>query len=242
MTRRARAARLLWLLPLAGLGALFAWNTWRVYETPVKAAVRDYLSFRRVERYEDVLRVAALESDVEPCLLAAVMVAESSGRPAVKSSAGALGLFQLTMTSARWRAQLLGLPEPTEEALLADPLLNARLGADHLKWLLETDDGDVERALCAYNCGPRRLKEISEAAGGWTRWRDERTRSGSSQILNYAHRVLHYRDELFRRGFFPEFYRPETDELAPGGIPPGPASAAPSAPVPETLPTGPSSQ
>lgn len=243
MTSRARGARLVVLVPLLVAGAFLAWRAWRVYREPVQAAVRDYLSFRRVERYEDVLRVAALESEVEPCLLAAVMVAESSGRPGARSSAGALGLFQLTMTSARWRAQLLGLPEPSEEALLTDPLLNARLGADHLKWLLDTYDGDVERALCAYNCGPRRLKEICEALGGWERWREERARSGTSQILAYAHRVLHYRDELFQRGFFPEFYRPEPDELTPlvGGTE-VPASAPAAEPVAETLPSGPASQ
>lgn len=243
MKRRARAARLFLLVPLLSAGGYFAWRTWRTYREPVRAAVRDYLSFRRVDHYEDVLRVAALESEVDPCLLAAVMVAESSGRLGARSSAGALGLFQLTMTSARWRAQLLGLPEPSEEALLSDPLLNARLGADHLRWLLDTYEGDVERALCAYNCGPRRLKEISEAVGGWERWRDERARSGTSQILAYAHRVLHYRDELFGRGFFPEFYRPEPDELPPGVTgTQAPQSAPAPEPVAETLPSGAASQ
>jgi soluble lytic murein transglycosylase len=182
-----------------------AWAAWREVERPVRAAVRDYLSFRRVERYEDVLRVAALESGVDPCLLAAVMVCESGGRLGARSGKGALGLFQLTLVSARWRAQELGLEEPSEEELLVDPLLNARLGADNLAWLLRTYDGDVERALCAYNAGARRMKELSDAAGGWQRWRDERERSGSSSILAYAHRVLHYRDELRARGFFAEF-------------------------------------
>jgi len=239
MMRSARAARLAWLLPLFLAVGLLAWRAWDTYRVPVRAAVRDYLSFRRVDAFEDVLRVAALESEVDPCLLAAVMIAESSGRVGARSSAGALGLFQLTMTSARWRAQILGLPEPSEEALLSDPLLNARLGADHLRWLLDTYDGDLERALCAYNCGPRRLKEISEAVGGWQRWRDERARSGTSQILAYAHRVLHYRDELLRRGFFPEFYRPEPDELPAPPAAGGPPSSAPAA---ETLPTLPASQ
>jgi soluble lytic murein transglycosylase len=158
---------------------------------------------------------------------------------AARSSAGALGLFQLTLTSARWRAELLGLPEPSEAELLSDPLLNARLGADHLDWLLETYDGDVERALCAYNAGPRRLKEIVEAAGGWERWRDERTASGTSQILNYAHRVLHYRDELLERGYFPEFYRPEPDELARPTAQGEAQGAAPDRPLSEVLPVAP---
>lgn len=198
------------------LAVALAGTAWHEYEAPVRAAVRDYLSYRRVEHFEDVLRVAALESGVDPCLLAAVMIAESSGRPGVRSSAGALGLFQLTKVSARWRAQELGLPEPSEEDLLGDPLLNARLGADNLAWLLRTYDGDVERALCAYNAGARRLKELGDAAGGWKRWRDERERTGASSILAYSHRVLHHRDELRERGFFPEFYEttPEATSAA----------------------------
>jgi soluble lytic murein transglycosylase len=200
-------------LVLALLGA-FAWFGWGRVEQPVRAAVRDYLSFRRVEHFEDVLRVAAVESEVDPCLLAALMIAESSGRVGARSSANALGLFQLTMTSAKWRAQVLGLPEPTEEQLLSDPLLSARHGADNLARLLDTNDGDVERALCAYNAGARRMKELSDAAGGWQRWRDERERSGGSEILAYAHKVLHTRDELRGRGFFPEFY---TEEDEPSG-------------------------
>lgn len=232
-----RAPRLVLLVvPVLVLASALAWREYRV---PVRAAVRDYLSFRRVDHYEDVLRVAAAESGVEPCLLAAVMLAESSGRPSARSSAGALGLFQLTLTSARWRAELLGLPEPSAEDLLEDPLLNARLGADHLDWLLETYDGDVERALCAYNAGPRRLKEIAEAAGGFERWREERTASGTSQILNYAHRVLHYRDELFERGYFPEFYRPDPGEAsALQGSPDAPSVA----PVTGALPVGPAAR
>jgi len=220
----------------AGLG----WFAWREYEAPVRAAVRDYLSFQRVEGYEDVLRVAALESDVDPCLLAAVMIVESGGRISVRSSAGALGLFQLSPTSAKWRAQELGLPEPTEEGLLSDPLLNTRLGADNLAWLLRTYDGDVERALCAYNAGARRLKQLTDAAGGWERWREERERAGTSSILAYAHRVLHYRDELLARGFFGEFYRPEPgEELAPAAEP-GSGDGFPT--VEETLLPAPSSK
>jgi soluble lytic murein transglycosylase-like protein len=193
-----------------------AWILWQEYEEPVRAAVRDYLSYQRVEHYEDVLRVAALESEIDPCLLAAVMICESSGRIRARSPKGALGLFQLSPASAKWRAQELGLPEPTEAELLSDPLLNARLGADNLAWLLRTYDGDVERALCAYNAGARRLKELADAAGGWEPWREERERAGTSTILAYAHRVLHYRDELRARGFFAEFYAPEPgEELAP---------------------------
>ncbi len=207
--RGGRAARALLRLALAlavlaGAGSL----GWRAYREPVRGAMRDYLAFRRVEKHAEVLRAAARESGVDPCLLAALMVAESGGRVGARSSEEALGLFQLTLTSARWRAQLLGLPEPTEEQLLSDPALNARLGADNLAWLLDTYDGDVVRALCAYNCGARRLKELTDTKGGWEAWRAERERAGDSGLLSYAHKVLRVQGELRERGFFPEFRVP----------------------------------
>ena len=145
------------------------------------------------------------------------MIAESSGRVGARSKQDALGLFQPTLTSARWRAEVLGVPPPTEEQLLSDALLSARLGANNLAWLLDTFAGDVERALCAYNAGARRLKEVSDAAGGWELWRAEHERAGDSKLLVYAHRILRLRDELRSRGFFPEFY---PAQLAPGDASP----------------------
>jgi soluble lytic murein transglycosylase-like protein len=85
---------------------------------------------------------------------------------------------------------------------LSDPLLNARLGADNLAWLLETYDGDLERALIAYNAGPGRLAQLAEEAGGYQRWREARAAAGDSQLLGYVAKVLDYRDRFVERGLF----------------------------------------
>ena len=217
------ALRLGLVLVLLGAAGVLAW---REYRDPLRAAMRDYLAFRRAETHGNVLRAAARESGVDPCLLAGLMIAESSGRVNARSRQGALGLFQLTLVSARWRAEGLGLPPPSEEDLLRDALLNARLGADNLAWLLDTYEGDVERALCAYNTGTRRLKELSDAAGGWELWRAEHERAGDSKLLVYAHRILRLRDELRSRGFFAEFYpaEPAAGDAAPGSAGESPAS------------------
>ena len=53
---RAALVRLGLLAVLALLGA-FAWLGWGRVDRPVRAAVRDYLAYRRVEKFEDVLRV-----------------------------------------------------------------------------------------------------------------------------------------------------------------------------------------
>jgi len=195
------------LVVVVGVGAVTA-LAWRIaprrYTQPVEAAVRDHLSYRRVIRYHEELRLASEESGVDPYLLSAIMVSESSGRLGAVSSKGAMGLFQLSRTTATWRAEGLGLPVPTDEQLLSDPLLNARLGADNVAWLLDTFDGDVVRAMCAYNAGARRMKELAADEGGWEAWLATHERAGDSDILKHAFKIVRYRDEFRDRGLFEE--------------------------------------
>jgi len=210
---RLRSPRtLVLLLVLVGGGAVTALS-WEgapgKYAHQVEAAVRDHLAYRRVKRYRAELLLAAEESDVDPCLLAGIIVAESSGRVGVVSHKGAMGLFQLSRTTATWRAEELGLPTPTDEQLLSDPLLNARLGADNVAWLLDTFDGDVVRAMCAYNAGARRMKEIAAEEGGWEAWRANHEAAADSDILKHAFKIVRYRDEFRERGLF------EQDEETP---------------------------
>jgi len=204
--RRKRVVRFGLVL---GAIAAMAIGAAAVYDRPIRAIraaasdyMRGHLAVHRVRRHADVLREASRESGVAPELLAGIMVAESSGDVDAVSSKGAMGLFQLSRVTAAWRAEELGLPAPTDEQLLSDPLLNARLGADNMAWLLRTYDGDVLRALCAYNAGARRLKRLTEEAGGWEAWRDEHLEAGDSRILEYAERVLRYRDEFRQRRIF----------------------------------------
>jgi soluble lytic murein transglycosylase-like protein len=193
------------LVLVAGLAAWLAHLSFRAEGTgSVRAAVRDYLALRRASQHAQVLRQAGAESGVDPYLLAGLMVAESSGNVSARSSKGALGLFQLLPATASWRAEKLGLAPPTEEALLSDALLNTRLGADNLAWLLETYDGDAERALVAYNLGTGRLAKVVREAGGWEAWRAEREAAGDSELLAFASRVLRYRDVFRERRILEE--------------------------------------
>jgi soluble lytic murein transglycosylase-like protein len=49
-----------------------------------------------------------------------------------------------------------------------DPLANLEGGARYLRYLLDHFDGDIEKALAAYNAGPGRV----EQAGGIPRIRE----------------------------------------------------------------------
>jgi soluble lytic murein transglycosylase len=155
-----------------------------------------------------VLLRAAAETGLDPELLAALMFVESSGRPDARSSKGALGLFQLLPGTAGDMARELGLPAPSDEQLLADPDLNARLGARYLAGLVRrfgragVEATDVEPALVAYNTGPARLERWLNDSGGWDAWRAEREAAGSSSLLGYAQRVLKVRDYYLEQQLF----------------------------------------
>lgn len=86
---------------------------------------------------------AARRHGLDPELVLAVVGVESAFQPEAVSPKGAQGLMQLMPRTAA----SLGV----EDAL--DPEQNLDGGTRHLGSLLELYDGDVERALAAYNAG-----------------------------------------------------------------------------------------
>ena len=199
-TRRAAWA-------FAAVAALGLWlAAWAGYTRPaiakeVERFATDIVVLARVEAFADEIEVAARESGLDPCLLAAIVYSESSGKPDAVSRAGAVGLTQLVPTATRDAAKRLGLDAvPTPEELMADPALNLRLGASHFAWTLEHEQRDPERALVAYNAGRTKLARWIREAGGYTRWRAGRLAAGDSPTLTYARRVLDYQRTFCERG------------------------------------------
>jgi soluble lytic murein transglycosylase-like protein len=89
-----------------------------------------------------LLHDAAVRTGLPPALVESVARVESSLRPAAVSPKGALGLMQLMPATA--------------QALAADPrdpFQNTDAGARLLRELLIKYDGDVIKALSAYNAG-----------------------------------------------------------------------------------------
>lgn len=90
----------------------------------------------------DIL-TATVGTDVSPALVVALIAIESSGRTAVESHAGALGLMQLIPdTAARF-----GVEDAT------DPKQNIAGGVAYLAWLLDKFERDPILALAGYNAG-----------------------------------------------------------------------------------------
>ena len=94
-------------------------------------------------KFMPIIDAAAREHALPPSLLHAVIAVESGYNPRAVSKAGAKGLMQLMPeTGSRFGARDL-----------FDATQNVRAGAQYLKWLLGTFDGDMALALAGYNAG-----------------------------------------------------------------------------------------
>lgn len=114
--------------------------------------------------HEDVIRQQGQEKGVDPALIAAVIYAESRFVEGRTSSAGALGLMQITPDTAADIARRSGGTKFTTDDL-ATPQLNIAYGTYHLRFLLDRYAGRVLPAIAAYNAGPGNVDRwIAEAA------------------------------------------------------------------------------
>lgn len=96
--------------------------------------------------YSAAVEQLAEAHQISPVLLEALVWQESRWRAGARSPAGAIGLAQLMPGTARD----LGV-DPR------DPNANLAGGARYLRQQLDRFNGDVERALAAYNAGPGRV-------------------------------------------------------------------------------------
>lgn len=93
------------------------------------------------------IHAAAAKYAVDPKLVSAVAEVESGGDQSAVSSAGAVGVMQL-------------MPE-TAAGLGVNPYdmkSNVEGGTKYLREMLDTFDGDVKKAVAAYNAGPNAVK------------------------------------------------------------------------------------
>jgi soluble lytic murein transglycosylase-like protein len=98
-------------------------------------------------RYAAKIAELAARFDLSPSLLEALVWQESRWRENAVSPVGARGLAQLMPGTARY----LGVDS-------SDPFQNLEGGARYLREQLDRFDGDLEKALAAYNAGPGRVE------------------------------------------------------------------------------------
>ena len=94
--------------------------------------------------FDDVISKAAALYSLPEKLIKSVIQQESNYNPEAQSYAGASGLMQLMPATAK----SLGVED------IFDPTENIMGGSKYLSQMLSRYDGNVEKALAAYNAGP----------------------------------------------------------------------------------------
>lgn len=144
--RDRRRSRMRTLLLAAA--ALATTHTTRTHATPLRPGVAvsidDVRALQPERAYDDIIREAAAQYDLDPELIRAVMRAESAFNPLVVSPAGAQGLMQLMPALAAE----MGVED------VFDPRDNIMGGARYLRWLLDRNRGNIPLTLAGYNAGP----------------------------------------------------------------------------------------
>jgi soluble lytic murein transglycosylase len=106
-------------------------------------------------------------------LAALVETRESGGKQAAVSPKGAVGVMQVMPGTGPIAAKMAGLPWD-EQRYRTDADYNRRLGQAYLAQQLKDFDGDVAKALAAYNAGPGRVQQAMQDAmkgrSGKTDW------------------------------------------------------------------------
>ena len=101
------------------------------------------------ELFRPIIREVADRHEVDPALVKAIIMAESSYNPKAISKRGAKGLMQLMPLTA----ESLGVKD------IFDPEHNINAGVGYFKKLLNQFGGDVKLALAAYNAGSKKVRQ-----------------------------------------------------------------------------------
>jgi len=130
--------------------------------------------------YDALVTRYAKRNGLNPAFVYAVIRAESAFQPDARSSAGAVGLMQLSPGSARALARRFPSLIYRRRADLLHPERNIALGTRYMADLLKRFGSDYWAAVAAYNAGPRVAR----------RWRN----NGRKQAPEIVVETLPYRE------------------------------------------------
>jgi soluble lytic murein transglycosylase len=143
-------------------------------------------------RYSAIVRGHATNYHLDPALLAAVIETESKFDANARSSAGAVGLMQLTPSTARGIAQYTG-GHNFHLSDLTNPEINVRYGSWYLRHLLDHYRDNERLALAAYNAGEENVDH----------WQIEHTGIQFRETRDYVSKVERLK-KIYRRAYASE--------------------------------------
>jgi soluble lytic murein transglycosylase len=145
--------------------------------------------------FREIIERECAARSIDPYVEYSLIRQESLFEADAVSWVGARGLSQIMPATGSWVARRLG-HRGFQNSHLFDPETNVRFGTEYLSVQLDEFDGDVMRALAAYNGGP----EASERWWGYGGERDSDVfveEIGYSQTIDYVRRVFRY-SEVYR--------------------------------------------
>lgn len=157
-------------------------------ELEIESWARALMSRNRELIYQDAAGIARSihrlreEEGMDPYIVMAIILVESSAQQYAESEVGALGLMQIMPETGEYIARKRKHHWEGSESLLVDPDLNIDYGAWYYRYLTRMFPEDEVAALTAYNRGPGNTKVI--------------IRKGRKMPDEYANKVLKTREEL----------------------------------------------
>lgn len=102
--------------------------------------------------YSEIIVESAKKYNLDPYLVLAVIKTESAFDKEAKSSQNAMGLMQITGSTAKWIAEKNNVSN-FKESDLYDPQTNIQMGCWYLNNLSQEFGGKLQLVLAAYNGG-----------------------------------------------------------------------------------------
>ena len=117
------------------------------------------------KKYSDYVEKYAAVYCLNEHFVYSVIKAESNFIPDAVSNKSAKGLMQITDSTGRWAAEIIGI-DNYDDNMLFDPETNILIGCWYLNRLIQ-QYGDVDTAVAAYNAGSGNVSRwLSEMEGG----------------------------------------------------------------------------
>lgn len=147
--------------------------------------------------YKDEIRQHAIENNIDPFMVAAIIRVETNYKADQESVKGALGVMQLMPDTAKWVIGKANLPDVSLESLKREPDKNIQIGSWYLKSLYDQFEGNEIAVIAAYNAGPTKVRSWIKN-GKWNGQLETSKDIPFGETRHYVQRVAHYYEQYVK--------------------------------------------